>query len=198
MLLDHLIVNRGEKGLVARTCATTHMLDKIADAHGLSLEETKVGFKYIGQELLHKNAVLGGEESGGMSIRGHVPEKDGILGACLVIELLTLSGLTLTEIQEQLYRRYGKLVSSRLDIEVEKQDKERVLSQLKDFHPSRLDGEAVTGRIDIDGIKLVAGDGSWVLIRPSGTEPIFRVYTEAQSSEQLGRIQNQIRQELRI
>jgi len=198
LLLHHLIVNRGEKGLVARTCATTHMLDRISMVHGLEVDETKVGFKYIGQRLLHKDAVLGGEESGGMSIRGHVPEKDGILGACLVIELLTVSGLTLTEIQNQLYHKYGKLVSRRLDVEVGSRDKERVLAELKEYYPTILDSQPVTGRIVIDGTKLVAEDGSWVLIRPSGTEPIFRIYTEAGSTEQLSRIQEQIRRDLKI
>lgn len=198
LLLEHMIVNRGEKGPVARTCATTHMLDRISEANGMELKETKVGFKYIGQKLLHEGALLGGEESGGMSIRGHVPEKDGILGACLVIELLTAAGVSLTEVEEQLFGKYGKMVSSRLDIKVDRQEKERVLEELKDFSPSRLDGRWVAKRIDIDGTKLVAEDGSWVLIRPSGTEPIFRIYAEAGSSGQLCRIQDQVRRELRI
>ena len=198
LLLEHLLKNRKESGLVARTCATTHMLDKIAAGYGLEVQETKVGFKYIGQKLLHSNALLGGEESGGMSIRGHVPEKDGILGACLVIELLTASGMSLTQVQEQLYHKYGTIVSTRLDVEVEEEDKVRVLEELKDFYPSTLDSQPVTKKVAIDGTKLVAQDGSWVLIRPSGTEPIFRVYAEAGSPEQLGRIQEQVRKELRI
>lgn len=198
LLLEHLVVHRGEKGPVARTCATTHMLDRISQAHGLPVDETKVGFKYIGQKLLHSGALLGGEESGGMSIRGHVPEKDGILGACLVIELLTDCGVPLTQAQEDLYRKYGKIVNGRRDVEVGPEEKERVLLELKDFLPSHLDSRSVVNRVDIDGTKLIADDGSWVLIRPSGTEPIFRIYAEANTPEQLDRIQNQVRQELRI
>jgi phosphomannomutase len=198
MLLEHLIVNRKEKGLVARTCATTHMLDRVAGTHGLELEETKVGFKYIGQMLLHHGALLGGEESGGMSIKGHVPEKDGILGACLVIEMATVMGGSLTEIQEQLFSKYGRMVSARLDVSVSPEDKERVVSELAGYSPSRLAGQEAAERIDIDGTKIVAEDGSWVLIRPSGTEPIFRVYTEADSQERLVEIQRQVRRELKI
>ncbi len=198
LLLAYLIDDRGERGLVARTCATTHMLDKIAGLHGLEVKETKVGFKYIGQSLLYDGALLGGEESGGMSIKGHIPEKDGILGACLVIELLTAAGGSLTEVQEQLYNKYGRMVSHRVDIKVVPEDKERVLAELKDFYPSRLDSQEVVKKIDIDGTKLVSRDGSWVLVRPSGTEPVFRVYAEANSQEQLKRIQEQVRKELRI
>lgn len=198
LLLAHLIDSRGERGQVARTCATTHMLDKVAAVHGLPVKETKVGFKYIGQCLLHDGALIGGEESGGMSIKGHVPEKDGILGACMIIELLTASGRSLSQVQEDLYRKYGKLVSGRIDIKVVPEDKERVLGELKDFYPSCLDSQPVVDKIAIDGTKLVAEDGSWVLIRASGTEPVFRVYAEANSREQLGRIQQQVRKELRI
>lgn len=198
LLLDHLIMNRNQKGLVARTCATTHMLDKVAQFHGLPVEETKVGFKYIGQKLMDDNALLGGEESGGMSIKGHVPEKDGILGACLVVELITASGAALSDVQQQLFKRYGKLVSNRLDIEIAPEEKERVLDELHNFDPGQLDSERIVEKISIDGTKLVAADGSWVLIRPSGTEPIFRVYAEATSPEKLSEIQDQVRRELRI
>lgn len=198
LLLAYLIDTRGERGLVARTCATTHMLDKVAAAYDLPVKETKVGFKYIGQSLLHEGALLGGEESGGMSIRGHVPEKDGILGACLVIELLTAYGGSLTEAQERLFNRFGRLVSSRVDIKVVPEEKERILQELKDFCPDRLDSQAVVEKITLDGTKLVSSDGSWVLIRPSGTEPVFRIYAEANSQEQLSRIKEQVRRELRL
>lgn len=198
LLLEHLIVNRGQKGLVARTCATTHMLDRIALAHGLEVKETKVGFKYIGHELLHHGALLGGEESGGMSILGNVPEKDGILGACLVIDLVTATGTTLTKVQEKLFQDYGSLVSTRWDVHVKPGEKQRVLEELKEFSPGALDSRPVVSRITMDGTKLVADDGSWVLIRPSGTEPIFRIYAEANSRKQLEGIHRQIRRDLRI
>lgn len=198
LLLEHLIVNREQKGLVARTCATTHMLDRIALAHGLEVKETKVGFKYIGQEMVHHDVLLGGEESGGMSIRGHIPEKDGILGACLVIDLLTVANTTLTQIQEKLFQDYGRLISKRWDVHVEPGEKERVLEELQEFSPETLNSRPVISKLSIDGTKLIADDGSWVLIRPSGTEPIFRVYAEADSWEHLEGIYRQICRDLRI
>ena len=133
-----------------------------------------------------------------MSILGNVPEKDGILGACLVIDLVTATGTTLTKVQEKLFQDYGSLVSTRWDVHVKPGEKQRVLEEVKEFSPGALDSRPVVSRITMDGTKLVADDGSWVLIRPSGTEPIFRIYAEANSRKQLEGIHRQIRRDLRI
>ncbi|PKM83768.1 MAG: phosphoglucomutase, partial [Firmicutes bacterium HGW-Firmicutes-13] len=115
MLLRHLIKTRKWQGLVARTVATTHMLDLIAQEHKVVVEETPVGFKYIGDLMLRKGAFLGGEESGGLSIRGHVPEKDGILGCLLFLEMIAVEGKSPMDIMEDIFKTYGRLVSRRLD-----------------------------------------------------------------------------------
>ncbi|MGI9953201.1 phosphoglucomutase/phosphomannomutase family protein [Moorellaceae bacterium AZ2] len=198
LVLAHLVEGKGLRGLVARTVATTHLLDRLAGAHGLEVEETPVGFKYIGQALLHKGCILGGEESGGLSIRGHIPEKDGILAAALVTEIRAEYGRPLKEVLSGLMGRYGPLFSERLDLHVTPETKERVLKQLSSYEPKELGGQTVTGRLTVDGLKLLMADGSWALIRPSGTEPLFRLYVEAPSNESLHRLQQEIRRDLRI
>lgn len=198
LVLAHLVEGRGLRGTVARTVATTHLLDRLARAYGLEVEETPVGFKYIGQALLHKNCLLGGEESGGLSIRGHIPEKDGILATALVAEIRARYGRPLKEILAELLERYGPAVSERLDLHVGAEDKERVLQELPAYRPERLGGQPVAERVTVDGVKWIMADGSWALIRPSGTEPLFRLYVEAPSRESLHRIQQEIRAGLRI
>jgi len=185
-------------GPVARTCATTHMLDRIAAYYGLNVSETPVGFKYIGQCFLNEGSIIGGEESGGMSIRGHVPEKDGILGAVLVAEMAAVEGKSLEQIQRELHTQFGRLVSRRTDVHVSPAEKEEKIEKVKRYSPTRLGGQPVAERVTIDGTKLVNADGSWVLIRPSGTEPVFRVYVEANGENQLDQILGQVREDLNM
>lgn len=198
LLYRHLIKNRGIKGPVARSVATTHMLDKIAAAHGLAVDETPVGFKYIGESMMKKGSVLGGEESGGLSITGHIPEKDGILAAVLIAELVAAEKKSLGEILADLDREYGALLSERLDIHCTQEIKERVLADLQELAPPEIAGLAVNKVNAIDGKKIVLADGSWLLIRASGTEPLFRIYVETDSTEKLRQIQQSIRDILKL
>lgn len=189
VLLYHLITVKGLRGPVARTVATTHLLDRMAERHGLRLVETPVGFKYVGQCLAEEGAVLGGEESGGLSVKGHVPEKDGILAGLLAAEMAAVHGKSLKELLEQVYREYGRLYSERLDVHTSPAEKERVLEVLKGFEPEALAGRKVTGRVTKDGVKLLLEGDAWVLIRPSGTEPLFRIYAEAGSAGEVKAVQ---------
>lgn len=200
MLLYYLIESRGwKKGSVARTVATSHMLDRIADTYGLKLHETPVGFKYIGLALREKEGLLGGEESGGMSIRGHIPEKDGILAGLLVAEMLATSGgKPLSELQKEMHNKFGELVSRRVDVKVRNDTKKLVIEKLRTYRPERMGGILVKKRLTIDGYKFVMDDNSWVLIRASGTEPVFRIYVEASDSNQLAQIQEEVRTYLGI
>jgi len=193
LLLYHLLTVKGQRGMVARTVATTHLLDRMAERHGLPVEETAVGFKYIGQCLAEKGAVLGGEESGGLSVKGHVPEKDGIMAGLLAAEMVAVHGKSLTELLEQIYREYGCLHSERLDVHTSPAGKERVLVALRDLAPEALAGRRVTSRVTKDGVKLLLEGGAWVLIRASGTEPLFRIYVEANSPEEMKEIQGATR-----
>lgn len=196
LLLYYLLEHRRWRGAVARTLATTHMLDRIAEDYGLPVVETPVGFKYIGQSLIHHRSILGGEESGGMSIQGHIPEKDGILALALIVEMISVTGKSLRELQEEIYEKFGRLVSARLDIKCAPEEKEGILKRLQDWAPAAVAGTPVADRSTKDGVKLLLEDGSWILVRPSGTEPLFRVYVEAPTREALERLQESVRKDL--
>lgn len=193
LLYYHMLTVKGLRGPVARTVATTHMLDLIAERHGMKVEETPVGFKYIGQCLAEKGAVLGGEESGGLSIKGHVPEKDGILAGLLAAEIVAVHGKTLTGLLGEIAGKYGGFYSERLDVHTSAAEKERILGLLKDLRPEVIAGRKVSGRDAKDGVKLLFEGGPWVLVRASGTEPLFRIYVEAGSPEEVKELQTGIR-----
>jgi alpha-D-glucose phosphate-specific phosphoglucomutase len=198
LLTDYLFKTRGWKGAVARTVATTYMVDRFAEKYGMEVIETPVGFKYIAEALMNTNAFIGGEESGGLSIKGHVPEKDGILACLLVVEMVARYGKSPTEIMEDLKKDIGYLYSNRLDIHCSVHAKERVLNYLKEYKPDSIAGKKLEKVIGIDGKKFVMEDGSWALIRASGTEALFRIYAEGNTMEQVNQIQSFIRQDLEI
>ncbi|HOV80596.1 MAG TPA: phosphoglucomutase/phosphomannomutase family protein [Bacillota bacterium] len=193
LLYYHMLAVRGMRGPVARTVATTHLLDRMAERYGTQVEETPVGFKYIGQCLAEKGAVLGGEESGGLSIKGHIPEKDGILAGLLAAEIVAVHGKTLTELLARVYGEFGACYSNRLDVHTSPTEKERVLGVLQNFRPEAVAGRKVIGRDGRDGVKLLLEGGSWLLIRASGTEPLFRIYAEAGSPEDVRAVQSAAR-----
>lgn len=198
ILLDHLLKTRTYKGPVARSIATTHMLDKIAKNHGLTVVETPVGFKYVGECLREKGCILGGEESGGLSIFGHIPEKDGILACLLAVELLAYTGKTMAELTVELAEEYGDIVSERIDVKVDAAILDKIKSRLGEYNPRAINSIAVDSHITIEGNKWVLEDGSWVLIRTSGTEPLFRIYVETNSVEKLKAIQLEVLEALGI
>lgn len=187
LLLDYLAATRRWQGGVARSVATTHLVDAVAAAHGLTVHETPVGFKYIGARLADGSAVFGGEESAGVSIAGHVPDKDGVLACLLVAEMVARTGKTLREQVTALFRRVGEYHSSRLDIAVTDAVSARLAALLAD-PPTTLAGVAVREVNRLDGCKLLLADGSWLLLRPSGTEPLLRCYAEAASSRRVNEI----------
>ncbi len=193
ILLYHLYSVKGLRGPVARTVATTHLLDRIADRYGQQVMETPVGFKYISQCLIEKGAVLGGEESGGLSVQGHVPEKDGILAGLLAAEIVAVHGQSLTVLMEQVAGEFGRLYSERLDVRTSAQEKERVLKLLKGLRPAALGKRQITGSTALDGIKFLLDGGAWVLVRASGTEPLFRIYVEAGTWEEMKEIQDDMK-----
>jgi alpha-D-glucose phosphate-specific phosphoglucomutase len=198
LCLFHLVQTRPWKGPVARSVATTHMLDRIAASYGLPVDETPVGFKYIGQALLKQGSILGGEESGGMSIKGHLPEKDGILANLLVTEMLALQGKSLADLMSAIETQFGLLISKRWDLTVPVERKQEVSLLLAQLNPGQVAGIPVVQRVTIDGVKLILNDGSWVLVRASGTEPLFRVYVEATNQTLLEAIPQEIRRLLTI
>lgn len=187
MLLDYLIESRGWPGGVARTVATTHLIDRVAKLHKREVLETPVGFKYIGEYIKEDKIVLGGEESAGLSIRGHVPEKDGILACLLITEMLASRGKSLKNQLKDLFSKVGEVYNRRLNVKLDPaisaRVKQKIASDVHEFH-----GRRVREQNRVDGLKLLFDDGSWALMRPSGTEPVVRYYAESTSTEDLDKL----------
>jgi phosphoglucomutase len=189
LLFDYLIETRGWEGGVARSVATTHLLDRIAARHQRPVYVTKVGFKHLGQYLNEGRVMMIGEESDGFSMKHHLPEKDGILACVLVAEMVARTGKGLPELIEALFAQVGPLYNRRLNFSLAPEVKARLLDKLE-ASPARFAGLGVTEHITMDGHKYLLEDGSWVCFRPSGTEPVVRFYLEASSLAGLQRLQD--------
>ncbi len=187
LLFDYLIETRGWDGGVARSVATTHLLDRIAARYDRPVYVTKVGFKYLGEYINNDQVVMVGEESEGFSMKHHLPEKDGILAGVLVAEMVARKGKGLPELIDELFAKVGPVYNRRLNFSLTPEVKERLLEKLK-TPPTQFAGLAVKEHITIDGHKYLLEDGSWVCFRPSGTEPVVRFYFEASSLSELERL----------
>jgi phosphomannomutase len=191
LIADYLINYKQGKGALVRTVSTSHLLDDLAAEQGLDVIETAVGFKYVGDEL-RKGALIGGEESGGISVKGHIPEKDGILTCLLLLELAATSGEGLQVLLEQLQERIGRRAFIRVDQELEDSEKLALMGALKSYDKDKFAGKKIAKRNEIDGVKFLLEDNSWVLVRPSGTEPLVRIYIEVTQPEALGKFKAQV------
>jgi phosphomannomutase len=184
LLTRHLVKNHGMSGAIVRTVATSHMLNHVAEHYKLPLIETPVGFKYIGEKMRTEDVLIGGEESGGVSIKGHIPEKDGILANLLVIEMLAYEKKPLAQIWQDLENEIGvKFFQRRGDLHLTKQTQKLLLAHLADHPISKLIGEPLYKVDRADGLKLYHDADNWLLIRPSGTEPVIRVSGEGRSEQ---------------
>ncbi len=184
LLTDYLAESRGWTNGVARSVATTHMVDRVADARGLKLYETPVGFKFIGELINKDEIILGGEESAGLSIRGHYPEKDGLLACLLAAEAVAVRGASLTEQLDDLYGRVGRLESGRIGVRLT----DDVAAKLKEKlarEPEEIGGRRIASVNRMDGVKFIFENESWMLMRPSGTEPMVRIYAESEDRTEL-------------
>lgn len=187
LLVDYLIGRRGFSGGSARSVATTHLVDAVCSHYGVKCYETPVGFKYIGEYIAEKKIAAGGEESAGFSILGHVPEKDGIIACLLTLEMAAYEKKTLKGLLESLYKKVGKLRTRRVNLKLDK-GLENEFQKRMDSPPSEFGGIKIAGEVTIDGNKFLLEDGSWILMRKSGTEPVVRIYAEAEDDEKLDRI----------
>jgi phosphoglucomutase len=184
ILSDYLAESRGWQLGIARSVATSHLIDRVADDRGLKLYETPVGFKFIGELINRDEIILGGEESAGLSIRGHYPEKDGILACLLAAEAVASRGKSLTEQLEELYRRVGRLESGRVGVKLTPEVAQKLKEKLA-REPAEIGGRQIEKTDRTDGVKFIFADRSWMLLRPSGTEPLVRIYAEAETKEDL-------------
>jgi phosphoglucomutase len=187
LLFDYLVESRGWKNGVAKSVATTNLINALAKKHGVELHETPVGFKYIGELIMQDKIAIGGEESAGLSIRHHVPEKDGVLAGLLCCEAVARRGKPLGEQLRALCNQVGSYFPRRDNFRLTPVVKEKFTEKLK-ADPREFYEHPVSQVVRTDGLKLVFGDGSWVCYRLSGTEPVVRVYTEARSEKGLERL----------
>jgi len=184
LALRYLVEKRGLTGSVVRTVSTTRMIDRLAKKYGLTLHETPVGFNHIADYMLKENVLIGGEESGGIGFSGHIPEGDGILMGLLIIEMVAESGVTLYEMVEDLQKEVGPVFYDRIDLRLKYPvSKEKMVAMLVNQPPANIGGENLAEVTTLDGVKYIFNDDSWLLIRPSGTEPVLRVYAEGRSDD---------------
>lgn len=180
LLFDYLVETRGWKVGVAKSVATTNLINALAAYHKVPLYETPVGFKYIGELILEDKITIGGEESAGLTIRGHVPEKDGVIADLLVAEMVATRGKSLGVQLRELFGKVGSYYPVRENFRLTEEQKAKFTEKLK-ADPTELSGRKVASIVRTDGLKLILDDGSWVCYRLSGTEPVVRAYTEARS-----------------
>ncbi|HTV06406.1 MAG TPA: phosphoglucomutase/phosphomannomutase family protein [Acidobacteriaceae bacterium] len=183
LLFDYLVETRGWRNGVAKSVATTNLINALANQFKIPLYETPVGFKYIGELINQDKIVIGGEESAGLTIRGHVPEKDGVIAGLLVTEMVAVRGKSLGEQLTELFARVGEFYPSRENFQLTPEVKEKFVEKVK-TDPKALGPHKVAQIVRTDGLKLILDDGAWVCYRLSGTEPVVRVYTEARKSSE--------------
>lgn len=190
ILLLHLARRRGQRGAVARTFSQSVIVRRIAESLGFRLFETPIGFKHIADLMLEpeNDLLIGGEESGGIGVRGHIPERDGILNSLLLLEAVVAAGKPPSEIVREIWREFGEFHFERRDLDVPVKAGQRLVAEMAASPPARFAGERVTGVATLDGTKLIFEDESWLLFRQSGTEPVLRVYCEATSVEKLKKL----------
>ena len=181
LLLHHYVVNRQGRGRVVKALTTTSMVDKMCEAYGLELTETGVGFKYIAAEMIKGGVMLGAEESGGIGFAGHIPERDGIAAGLLLLELLATERVSVNQLLANLVKQFGPHHYGRLDIRFPLEKRAALMSFLQQNPPARLLRSPLADAKTYDGVKFIAQDTSWLMLRPSGTEPILRIYAEAKS-----------------
>jgi len=184
LLFDYLVETRGWKNGVAKSVATTNLVNALAEYYKIPLYETPVGFKYIGELINEDKIAIGGEESAGLTIRGHVPEKDGVLAGLLVAEMVATRGKSMGEQLKELFGKVGSYYPVRENFHLTPEVKAAFTEKLK-ADPAELSGRKVASVVRTDGLKLILEDGSWVCYRLSGTEPVVRAYTEARSEHDM-------------
>lgn len=182
LLLKHLFENKHLTGKIVKTFNISRLVEKQCKTYGLELVETPIGFKYIAEHFLTSDVLLGGEESGGLGVKGNIPERDGSLNALLLLELIAWSGKTLSQNLKEIMREHGSYFYDRIDLHI---SREKFLPKLEELSKlSKFANNAVVKIESLDGIKLNFSDESWILFRASGTEPLLRIYAEGRSMDQ--------------
>lgn len=183
LILEHLVVNKKRTGRVCRSVITSHLIDQVARQHNLLVRETPVGFKYISELMLTDQYLLGAEESGGIAIKDHLPDKDGLLACMLMVEILAFEGKTLKQLLKDFYKKYTNLYDKKMSIPKNEIEINQIMERL-DINPPLSLCKTSVWRIDqTDGFKFILKDGSWLAVRASGTERIIRIYAESKEEK---------------
>jgi alpha-D-glucose phosphate-specific phosphoglucomutase len=188
IFLLYLLEVRGKRGPAIRSITSTAMADKLGQLYDIPVVETPVGFKYVGPEMMQRDAIMGGEESGGFGFSGHIPERDAILAGLFAVDFMVHRGGPFSKVLEYLVEKVGPWFYDRADVTFAAADRSRILQRVASAEPDAIDGLRVVSMNEIDGKKFALDDGSWLLIRFSGTEPLLRIYTETTSADRVPRI----------
>jgi phosphomannomutase len=194
LLVLYLTEQRGLRGPAVRSLTMTSMADAYMERLGQKVIETPVGFKYIGSTMVEQNAILGGEESGGFGFQGHIPERDALVAGLYLVDLMVRLGRPMSGVLDYMREKLGDWHYLRLDVRYPPADREAIAQRVAAARPQALDGSPVTSIGTKDGYKFYAEDGSWLLVRFSGTEPLLRIYTETTSPERVERLLEQGRE----
>jgi alpha-D-glucose phosphate-specific phosphoglucomutase len=188
LLIMYLLEKKGWRGPIVKSVSTTSMANRLGEKYGVEVIETPVGFKYIGPEMRAHNAMIGGEESGGYAFRGHIPERDGSLAALYITEMRIAYDMPMSAIVQHLQDDAGPSYYNRIDLRFPEEKRADVIARFQGEHPAEIAGQRVDHVQTIDGFKYFLADGSWLLVRASGTEPLIRLYTEASSPDMATRV----------
>ena len=183
LLTKFLSQDKGMTGSIVKTFSTTGMLNKQAEKYGLDLDTTPIGFKYVAEKIVNGDVLVGGEESGGLAVKGHIPERDGVFIGLVIVEMMVKHGKKLSALVQELTDEFGPHHQYRNDMHTTDDRKNKMMELCKSEGFKEVDGQAVTKWEMTDGVKHWLADGSWLLVRPSGTEPVLRIYSESTSAE---------------
>jgi phosphomannomutase len=194
LLLLYMHQYKKETGKVVVTFSVTDKMKKLAEKFGMDMETTPIGFKYIAEIMAREDVIVGGEESGGLAIKGHIPERDGIWIGLTILEFMAKTGKTLKELIQEVYDEVGSFSYDRDDLHLTNEKKLAIINQLKN-HPFESFGSYKVDRLEtIDGFKFFVGDDIWILIRPSGTEPVLRVYAQAPDAKEVRKVLDAVKE----
>ena len=174
-----------ETGKVVVTFSVTERMQKLAEQYGLETEVTKIGFKYIAEIMAHEDVIVGGEESGGLAVKGHIPERDGIWIGLVLLEFMAKTGKSIKELINDVYAKVGSFDYDRDDLHLKEEQKLAIIEKCKTAPFKAFGPYKVENMEDIDGFKFFLGNGRWVMVRPSGTEPVLRVYAQGNDPEEV-------------
>lgn len=188
LLIHYLAGYKNQKGIIVTGFSSTSRIEKLAENYRLPVQRVKIGFKEISQYMLRDDVLVGGEESGGISVKGHIPERDGIWMGLLIWQWMEESGKTVNELLGEIYSITGKFAFARLDLKIDKDQRSRVMSNCNKGLYDSFGRHRVFKTEDLDGYKFFLDTSTWIMIRPSGTEPVLRTYAEAETEEEARKI----------